>query len=197
MKINTYEFTESSFLSIDKDMSIIVDNIFKNDRLKKLLYYTIPDCLEEGKYPKLDAKQTAELFGKQIRIVPKITIDSSVLNYIIIDFDNFIPNRTNPEFRDNIISFTIVCHFDQWNLGGFDLRPYRIAAELDALFNNTHLTGIGTLQFLGCNQQLINEEFAGLSLNYVAIHGEEDKKGMLNPRENEQFIKEFNELYNS
>jgi hypothetical protein len=29
---------------------------------------------------------------------------------------------------------------------------------------------------------LINEEFAGLSLNYVAIHGEEDKKGMLNPR---------------
>jgi hypothetical protein len=135
--------------------------------------------------------------SNNIKIVPKLYIDGSVLNYIVIDFDNFIPNRTNPEFRDNIISFTIICHFDQWNLGDFDLRPYRIAAELDTMFNNTHLTGIGTLQFLGCNQQLVNEEFAGLSLNYVAIHGEEDKKGMLNPRSEAQYIKDFNEMYNS
>jgi hypothetical protein len=78
-------------------------------------------------------------------------LDSSVLNYVIISFDNFVPNANNPEFRDNIVSFDIVCHFDQWNLGDFKLRPYKIAAEIDTLFNDKHLTGIGTLQFLGAN----------------------------------------------
>lgn len=194
MRIENYQFPKSSFLSINKDLDIIIKRMLKNDRLQKLLYYTTSRPLDQKA---LTEDQQIELINNNIKIIPKLYIDGSVLNYIIIDFDNFIPNRTNPEFRDNIISFTIVCHFDQWNLGDFDLRPYRIAAELDTLFNNTHLTGIGTLQFLGCNQQLINEEFAGLSLNYVAIHGEEDKKGMLNPRSEAQHIKDFNEIYNS
>jgi hypothetical protein len=30
---------------------------------------------------------------------------------------------------------------------------------------------------------VINDEFAGISLMYAAIHGEEDKKNMLNPKE--------------
>ena len=194
MRIENYQFPKSSFLSINKDLDIIIKRMLKNDRLQKLLYYTTSRPLDQKA---LTEDQQIELINNNIKIIPKLYIDGSVLNYIIIDFDNFIPNRTNPEFRDNIISFTIVSHFDQWNLGDFDLRPYRIAAELDTLFNNTHLTGIGTLQFLGCNQQLINEEFAGLSLNYVAIHGEEDKKGMLNPRSEAQYIKDFNEMYNS
>lgn len=194
MRIENYQFPKSSFLSINKDLDIIIKRMLKNERLQKLLYYTSSRPLDQKA---LTEDQQIELMSNNIKIVPKLYIDGSVLNYIVIDFDNFIPNRTNPEFRDNIISFTIICHFDQWNLGDFDLRPYRIAAELDTMFNNTHLTGIGTLQFLGCNQQLVNEEFAGLSLNYVAIHGEEDKKGMLNPRSEAQYIKDFNEMYNS
>ena len=102
---------------------------------------------------------TYELFGKNIKIVPKLYIDGSVLNYIIISFDNFTPNATNPEFRDNIISFDVICHFDQWHLKGFQLRPYKIAAELDSMFNGKHLTGIGNLEFLGANPLPINEEF--------------------------------------
>ena len=31
---------------------------------------------------------------------------------------------------------------------------------------------------------------------YEAIHGEEDKKGMPNPADEDKYIKEFNELYN-
>jgi hypothetical protein len=49
--------------------------------------------------------------GKNIKIVPKLYVDSSVLSYIIISFDNFTQS-TNPEFRDSIIEFDIICHFD-------------------------------------------------------------------------------------
>ena len=194
MRIENYIFPKSSFLSIDKDIDIITNRILKNDRLQKLLYYTTPDALDKKN---LSLDEQLEIFEKNIKIVPKLYIDGSVLNYIILSFDNFTPNGTNPEFRDNLISFDIICHFDQWKLRGNELRPYRIAAEIDTMLNDSRLTGIGKLQFVGCNQLLLNEEFAGLSLVYAAIHGEEDKKGMLDPRKEQAYIEDFDEQYNS
>jgi hypothetical protein len=81
----------------------------RNDRLKKLLFHNVPTALKERG---LTDEETYGLFGKNIKIVPKLYIDGSVLTYIIISFDNFTPNATNPEFRDNVISFDIICHFD-------------------------------------------------------------------------------------
>ena len=193
MKINNYENPHSSFLSVEKDLELITNKILKNERLKRLLYYTTKDALEKDN---IGEDATYELFGKNIKIVPKLYIDGSVLNYIIISFDNFTPNATNPEFRDNIISFDVICHFDQWHLKNFQLRPYKIAAELDSMFNGKHLTGIGNLEFLGANPLPINEEFSGFTLIYRAVHGDEDKKNLPNPVENDEFVEEFNKIWN-
>lgn len=194
MKIQTYQYPKSSFLSMEKDMRIIVDTIMKNERLKKLLFYTTKDCMKK---PDLTEDETIEMFGKQIKIVPKLTVDGSVLNYIIVSFDNFIGNATNPEFRDNIIEFDIICHFDQWHMKDFELRPYKIAAELDSMFNDKHLTGIGKLEFLGANQMILTDEYAGLCVMYQAIHGEEDKQGMPNPMDEADLIKNFDAMFNN
>ena len=192
MKKETYTYPHSSFLSIEKDMNIIITKMFENDRLKKLLYYNTKDCLNK---PKLTEEQTLSLINKQIKMVPKLYVDKSVLNYIIISFDNFTPSA-NPEFRDNIVEFDIICHFDQWQMNDFKLRPYRIAAEIDMLFNNQKMTGIGELQFLGANQVILTDEFAGLCLMYQAVHGEEDKKYMPNPNEEKDFIVDFDQIFN-
>lgn len=193
MKVTTYTYPESSFLSIEKDMNLIVDMLFKNESLKKMLYHTSKDCLTK---PNLTDDQTLSMFGKNIKIVPKLTIDNSVLNYIIVSFDNFT-QTSNPEFRDNIIEFDIICHFDQWHMTDFKLRPYRIAAEIDSMFNNKRLTGIGEVEFLGANQIILTDEFAGLCLMYRAVHGEEDKKNMPNPADEEQFLENFDILFNN
>ena len=193
MKKQIYTYPKSSFLSTEKDMNIIVDMIFKNDRLKKLLYYTTKDCMNK---PNLTEDESLALFGKQIKLVPKIYVDGSVLNYVIVRFKNFEPNASNPEFRDNVIEFDIICHFDQWQLKDFQLRPYKIAAEIDTMFNDKHLTGIGTLEFLGANQILLTDEYAGLCLMYNAIHGEEDKKKMPNPIDEEEFVENFDKMFN-
>ena len=193
MKIENYRIPKSSFLSVEKDLAIITDLMLKNNSLKNLLYYTTPDAMNK---PDLNSEQTYELFGNNIKIIPKLVIDKEVMNYIIINFDNFTMNQTNPEFRDNLISFDIVCHFDQWHLKDFQLRPYRIAAEIDSMINERHLSGIGTLHFLNATQIVLNDEFAGISLIYSAIHGEDDKKGMLNPEDNQNFIDNFNEIFN-
>ena len=191
MKIEGNIQPKSSFLSMEKDASLISNMLLRNERLKKLLYYTTPDCLDRKI---LTEDQSLELFGKNIKLVPKLYVDNSVLNYVILSFDNFTPNMTNPEFRYNIIEFDIICHFDQWQLKDFQLRPYRIAAEIDSMFDEKHLSGIGLLHFLGANQIILTDEYAGLCLMYQAIHGGEDKTKMLNPNDEKQFEQDYRKM---
>ena len=194
MRIDGYHIPKSSFLSMEKDTGIIINEILKNNRLKKLLYYTTSDAMEK---PNLTEDESLSLLGTNIKIVPKLYVDGSVLNYILINFDNFTPSE-NPEFRDNTIQFDIICHFDQWNLKDYALRPYKIAGEIDSMFNLKKLTGIGYLEFIGATQIVLTDEFAGLCLMYRTVHGGEDEKYMPTyPDKNsgkikeEQFIKEF------
>ena len=194
MRIDGYHIPKSSFLSMEKDTGIIINEILKNNRLKKLLYYTTSDAMEK---PNLTEDESLSLLGTNIKIVTKLYVDGSVLNYILINFDNFTPSE-NPEFRDNTIQFDIICHFDQWNLRDYALRPYKIAGEIDSMFNLKKLTGIGYLEFMGATQIVLTDEFAGLCLMYRTVHGGEDEKYMPTyPDKNsgkikeEQFIKEF------
>ena len=197
----------SSFLNCERDIALILKKLFIESRpyseeLIKLLVINAKDCLDNNTsevYKKAVQRMSLAKLREEgyIRLEPKLSFGEGeeVKSYILISMDNFTPNATNPEFRDNIISFDIICHFDQWQLQDFQLRPYKIAAEIDSMFNEQRLTGIGTLQFLGANQIVLNDEFAGLSLMYQAIHGEEDKKGMLNPAEQEEFEIDFDELF--
>ena len=191
MKIDRTKALKSSFLSIEKDMGLIMQEMLKNERLKKLLFYTSADALEPDK-ARLTPEESLSLIGTSLKNIPKIYIDNEVLNYVIINFDNFTPNPTNPEFRDNIIEFDILCHFKQWQLKDFKLRPYRIAAEIDSMFDGKHLTGIGKLEFLGGTLIAQNDEFGGVALLYRAVHGEEDK-WPLQPPLPENSDKEYDE----
>ncbi len=191
MIIKKYTIPHSSFMSVDKDLALITEWMMKNKNLCKILYYTDRDALDR---PALTEEQRANMIGKQIKIIPKIYVDGSVLAYVIISMDNFTPSA-NPQFRDNIITFDIICHFDQWQLKDFQLRPYRIAAEIDSMFDNEHLTGIGELHFLGASQIILNDEFAGLTLMYQAVHGGEDKKDTPNPDDQQKMVDDFNELF--
>jgi hypothetical protein len=47
MKIDGLNIPKSSFLSMEKDTGIIIDKMFKNERLKRLLYYNSRDALRK------------------------------------------------------------------------------------------------------------------------------------------------------
>lgn len=192
MKIETYKEPKSSFLSVEKDLEVICDKIVSNKRLQKLLCNQEKNCISPGipspfddgtidleaeGYPsKDDGGITIYMVDNgYLKIVPKLYVDEKAKSYIVISFDNFVPNATNPAFRDNVIEFDIICHFANWQLDGFDLRPFKIAAEIDSMFNNAHLSGIGKLEFLASTQTVLNENLAGVVLLYSAVHGEDDK----------------------
>ena len=173
MKKNLYEYPKSSLLGMPKDASLIMSRILSNQNILKLLTYNTRDWKSQ---PAVSAEKVKEMFEtQQISAVPRIKVDKSEKTYLRLIYGSMTRNSTNPEFRDNIISFDIICHFDVWNLGDLQLRPYKIAGQLDGMFNNTRLTGVGKINFLGASQIILNEEYAGLSLMYQIIHGEEDK----------------------
>lgn len=178
MKHNSYEYPKSSLLGMPKDAAIIIDRILSNPNLLRLLVYETRDWQSQ---PLPNGDQIKELFtSHQISSVPKIKIDSKEKTYIRLTYGTVIRNSSNPEYRDNTFGIDIICHYDNWDLGDFELRPYRVAGEIDAMLDKTHLTGIGQLEFVSATPYVYNEEFAGVSLTYLAVRGHEDQKNPVN-----------------
>lgn len=172
---------ESSFLSCEKDTEIILRKLFIESRpysdiLKKLLVINVQDCLTDtsNKYDNIIKQYSLKRLREEgyIRLEPKIKFGEheEVKSYILISFDNFIPNQTNPEYRDCTVSFDIICHNDYWDIENYQLRPIKIAGYIDGILNETKLTGIGKFHFMGCNQLILNEDIAGYTLMYRAVH---------------------------
>lgn len=172
---------ESSFLSCEKDTEIILRKLFIESRpysdiLKKLLVINVKDCLTDtsNKYDNIIKQYSLKRLREEgyIRLEPKIKFGEheEVKSYILISFDNFIPNATNPEYRDCTVSFDIICHNDYWDIENYQLRPIKIAGYIDGILNETKLTGIGKFHFMGCNQLILNEDIAGYTLMYRAVH---------------------------
>lgn len=179
MKKNQYEYPKSSFLGMAKDTAIIMDKILGNPIVLKLLYYTDPLCLDPNNTgcPAVTGPQVKEMIrDKQISNVPKIKIDKNTIkkSYLRVTFDSFTPSATNDFYRDHIVEIKIVCHFDDWGLDGYELRPYRIAGEIDSMLDKQKLTGIGTLTFIGADQDIYDDEYGGVTLRYLAVRGHED-----------------------
>ena len=185
------DFT-SSFLSYEKDLETILRAIFvesypHSEQLKKLLVINNKDCLDntESKvYKEVLERTNLHTLVKDgyVKLAPKIRMPEheEVKSYIIISVDNFTPNQGNDYYRDCTISFDVICHLDQWDLGNYRIRPLKIVGYLDGLLNNAKLSGIGTLDFVGCNELILNEDLAGYTLTYRAIHGNDDR---LEPKE--------------
>lgn len=173
MKKDTYVCPKSSLLGMPKDAAIIMDRVLSNQNVLKLLNYSDRDWKSK---PDVTGEELAEMFeSKQISSVPKIKIEKPEKTYLRLIYGSVTRNATNPEYRDNTFGIDIICHYDNWDLGNFELRPYRIAGEIDAMLDKTHLTGIGELMFVSAVPYVYDEEFAGVSLTYLAIRGHEDQ----------------------
>lgn len=194
--INTVPL-ESSFLSFEKDVETILKALFvqsqpHSENLKRLLVLGVKDCLDnttsEVYQKKLDEMTLAKMIQDgYIKLAPKIRMPEheEIKSYIIISCDNFTPNATNPYYRDCTITFDVICHLDYWDIGDYRLRPIKIVGYLDGLLNNAKLSGIGELNFLGCNELILNEDLAGYSLSYRAIHGNDDRLPQKEVEDNE------------
>lgn len=177
----------SSFLAFEKDIETILRKLFiesnpYSEVLKRLLVINTKDCLDNADSPAIKEKLKNMSLAKlrqegYIKLEPKIAMPEheEVKAYIIMSCDNFTPNDTNTYYRDCTVSFDIICHLDYWDLGNYRIRPLKIAGYIDGILNEAKLSGIGTFNFLGCSELVLNEDLAGYTLIYRAVHGNDDK----------------------
>lgn len=177
----------SSFLAFEKDIETILRKLFiesnpYSEVLKRLLVINTKDCLDNADSSAIKEKLEKMTLAKlrqegYIKLEPKIAMPEheEVKAYIIMSCDNFTPNDTNTYYRDCTVSFDIICHLDYWDLGNYRIRPLKIAGYIDGILNEAKLSGIGTFNFLGCSELVLNEDLAGYTLIYRAVHGNDDK----------------------
>jgi len=182
---------KSTFLSCETDQETIWRRLFiesrpYSDKLKRLLVLNTADCLDDTQiqYQEIiDGMNLQDLKDKQyLKNVPKLEFGEheEVKAYILLEFDDFIPT-SNPQYRDCTITFSIICHLDYWELDDYKLRPYQIAGYIDGILNGTKLSGIGTLQFMGASEIVMNEYLGGIVLRYIATHSNADDSVNLDP----------------
>lgn len=175
---------KSTFISCSKDQETILKRLFVeskpySDKLKRLLIINAPNCLDSSQIQyqeKINQYNIKRMKDEQyIKTIPKLSFGEheEVKSYILLEFDDFLPS-TNPEYRNCTISFTIISQLDYWELEDYELRPWMIAGYIDGILNETKLSGIGTLQFIGASQIVLNEYLGGVMLRYVATHSEAD-----------------------
>ena len=162
------ELTQRRFSVMGENAFLIANRLMKNQRICRLLKYQTkrPFAAEENGKPQPDV-DGAELINKQICIVPKVYDDSTEkMSYIVSVFDGFVVNQINPEFKLSTLRFDIACHYDEWLLSEQSLRPYLIMQEIDMMFNQMQLKGIGTLQFFRADALTLSPWIGGYTMRY-------------------------------
>ena len=176
---------ESSFLSCERDTETILRKLFIDSRqhsktLKRLLVITNEDCItntSNPEYQKADNMSIKELIDKGYIILSPVVKNKEhapMKAAIVLSFENFLPNGTNPEFRDCSVCIDVVCNTDCWELTDYQQRPFKILGYIDGILNKAKLSGIGELNFMGCNGPVINEDIGMYSMIYRAVHGSDD-----------------------
>jgi hypothetical protein len=176
---------KSTFLSTEKDIEAIWKKLFiesrpYSDTLKKLLVIDKPDCLDTTVKEYQEFVQDYNIKELKddgyISNIPRISSQmfENYKSHILLEFDNFVPT-SNSHYRDCTISFTIITPLDIWELDDYKLRPLQIAGYIDGLLNECKLSGIGTLHFMGAANVILDNDFAGINLQYLATHGVDDQ----------------------
>ena len=152
------------FAVMGENLFKIANRLITNQKLCRLLKYQDPDPLvEDEKHPDVNG---INLLHKQIVLIPKYPEDGIEYSYVLAVFDNFTINPNNPDFKLTRIRFDVVCPYTEWIINEDTLRPYLIMEEIDTMFNQAKLSGIGNLQFTHSTPLVLSPQLAGYSMYY-------------------------------
>lgn len=154
--------SQRRFAVMGTNLFKILSKLCHNQRLCRLLKYqdTIPFSEE---YEDVDG---TTLMGKQLLYVPKYPEDGIECSFVMMVFNNFMINPNNPDFKLTTIRFEVICPYSEWIIEENNLRPYLIMQEIDDMFNQAKLSGLGNLQFVKCEPLTLSPQMGGYAMVY-------------------------------
>ena len=96
-------------------------------------------------------------------------LDGSCLGYFTSMDSSDLSKLTDSLSKDNV-SFTAKAYDDI-----YDMVQDLYDGYIDGILDKSKLSGIGELNFMGCNELILNENLSGYTLMYQAVHGSDDR----------------------
>ena len=156
------------FSELNENINKVLMKLIESQNLCKYLYYDTTDPLSGS-----DISDTTSLLYDKVFPYPTpisvfkdadgIPTASSIIN---VFFDNYTLGKTNNKFKNGKLVIRVICHMDLWKLDTSQLRPYCILNEIDEIFNEQRVVGIGKGEFESCRLILEDENYSGYALVY-------------------------------
>ena len=142
--------------------------LIESQNLCKYLYYNSSSPLLES-----DIVDPTQLLYSKIYPYPtstKIFVDTNgnpiATTAINVIFDDYKLGTTNNKFKNGKLVFIIMCHTSLWRLDTSQLRPYCVLNEIDEIFSEQRIIGIGKGEFDTCRLNWSDENYSGYTLTY-------------------------------
>ena len=100
---------------------------------------------------------TNPLLEKNIRIKPKVNPNECTEAFVVVSIPNFEPGD-NVDFNDATVAIDVICPIDKWLIDDICPRPYKIMERVYDCLQSSRVTGIGTMEFISCSQNVIYED---------------------------------------
>ena len=97
------------------------------------------------------------ILNDAIRIKPKVEPYEVTQGFVIISIPNFGVGD-NMDFNDATITIDVICPIDKWLIDDICPRPYKIMERVYDCLQSSRVTGIGTMEFISCSQNVIYED---------------------------------------
>lgn len=154
--------TQRKFEVVGQNLVTIAHMLLTNQNVCKLLKYTSKNPLLEP-----DMVDTTELMGNNIRLVPKMPDELGIKgSFIIVLLDSFERDPTNLETKLVELRFDIFCPMDEWLINAVSLRPFLIMTEVQEMFDDLQIKGIGKLHFIGAERIVGSDIYAGYTMRF-------------------------------
>ena len=156
--------SQRRFAVMGQNLFKILNKLSHNQNLCRLLKYQDTTPLKkDDKHPDVDG---AELLNNYLLYVPKYPETGIENSYVMAVYNLFAINPANPDFKVTTIRFEIVCPYTEWVIEEGNLRPYLIMQEIDDMFNQAKLNGLGNLQFIQSEPLTLSPQMGGYTMEY-------------------------------
>jgi hypothetical protein len=132
---------------IGVNLQKIMNRLFENENLIKLLYYTDKDPYSHNE---IDFKENGfiqkEIYEKLIKIIPRVGPKETANSIIVIKVAGGSTDNNNSEFKNIRIDIETFVPLTQWIIKDDNLRPFAIMGEIQSSLNDKTINGLGKIQ---------------------------------------------------
>lgn len=145
-----------------ESLILIAEELMKDEELCKLLYYS-DKPVSQVNVP--DKKKN--ILHKHIIVNTEVPFDTDEGSYILLTFNEIVPNSSNTSVADVAIYADILVPTGDWIYNNPSLRSFSIMKKVVEAFENINLKGVGKLQFNGASLAVAANSLSGYTVRFT------------------------------